>query len=563
MRRACLAALLTTIAALAVAPSAYAGIWTPVASGTTQDITAVDYRGPGDIVYATASGQILRNGLVQATFPAQFTDLAFNPAGDRGLATAANGKLYRWDGVSWSLLSLTNKTWDHTCPGSGGPYPPTTPTGNLNAVTWAAANTAYVVGADRGVVLKVEGHGGVAITDVSRKSGGSCRVDPGSDALTDIAAVTDQEIYMVSTNFGARRITTDAFVSSAIARNNSSVNCAGARSRLGIDLNSPNRSWVTGGCSGSLAFGFSFDSGTEYDLGLDYPNGTGSDLTGMNDVAVAGGSAVGVGNAGAILVSSDGRNAYFQRADGTEAGTDWLAVDKSSAVDAVVSGRGGKLIVSTQANAIPDVVAPAGTISGPARVTAGQPATFTANVADDAGGSGINPASFTWSATGVPAATGNPVALTFPSAGSYSLRVRFTDNAGNPGEATLSVVVSEATVPPPPLSTVKRTSATVVGGTVTLGSPRVCVPASALFRATLAFKRATRAGTKVVKVTRVDFFIDGKRKKIDRKAPFAQRLTVRGLKAGSTHTLRARAYLKVRGGKSPTKSISTTFTVCR
>ena len=229
----------------------------------------------------------------------------------------------------------------------------------------------------------------------------------------------------------------------------------------------------------------------------------------------------------------------------------------------MVGGRGGKLVVSTQANAIPDVVAPAGTISGPARVTAGQPATFTANVADDAGGSGINPASFTWSATGVPAATGNPVALTFPSAGSYSLRVRFTDNAGNPGEATLSVVVSEATVPPPPLSTVKRTSATVVGGTVTLGSPRVCVPASTLFRATLAFKRATRAGTKVVKVTRVDFFIDGKRKKIDRKAPFAQRLTVRGLQAGSTHTLRARAYLKVRGGKRPTKSITTTFTVCR
>ena len=124
-----------------------------------------------------------------------------------------------------------------------------------------------------------------------------------------------------------------------------------------------------------------------------------------------------VGDGGAILISPDGLKAYFQPADGTEATTGWRAVDKFDANNAAVGGAGGKLVVSTQANTIPDLIAPAGTITGPIEATAGQPATYTANVSDNAGGSGIDPASFQWSATGIPTATGNPAAITFPSAG--------------------------------------------------------------------------------------------------------------------------------------------------
>lgn len=51
--------------------------------------------------------------------------------------------------------------------------------------------------------------------------------------------------------------------------------------------------------------------------------------------------------------------------------------------------------------------------------------------------------------------------------------------------------------------------------------------------------------------------------KIDRVAPFTQVLTVTaGAKSGSTITLRARAFIKVRRGKSPTKSIRATIRVC-
>ena len=92
--------------------------------------------------------------------------------------------------------------------------------------------------------------------------------------------------------------------------------------------------------------------------------------------------------------------------------------------------------------------------------------------------------------------------------------------------------------------------------------PKTCVAAGGSFTATLAFKKSKKKGAKTVKVTRVDFYIDKKRVKIDKKAPFRQTLTVKNLAAGSKHTLKARATTKVRRGKPPKKSVSTSFSVC-
>lgn len=578
MRRLVPAVLVVLAWLLVTAPSAVAGIWTPAASGTGQDIAALDYRGPGDILIATTGGRILRNGVEQLNAPGvQFTDIVANPAGDRALATAANGKLYRFNGASWSQLSLANTTFPHAC-GGVGPFPRNAaPTGNLNAVAWATPTTAYVVGNDRGVVLRISGGGAVTITDVSRQSTGACRVDPVSDQVTDIQAVTDQLLYLSTTDFGGRFVTLDAFASTATERASSSVNCPGSRTRLAIDLNSANRSWVVGACGGSLSFGFSEDSANSYDLGLDYPNGDESAIESLQDIAAAGGSVLAAGKQGDIVVSLGGANAYFQRADGAEVATDWLTVDKASATQAAVAGAGGKLLVTSRANEIPDLVAPAGTVTGPAVAVAGQPTTYTANVADDAGGSGINPTSFAWSAAGVPNTTGNPVALTFPSPGFYTVRVAFADNAGNAATASLGVTVRSAGIPSPPApiggtpvptpptppSKTKTKTVTVAGGKISLGVPRACVPAGGSFTARLSFKRSKKKGTKFVKVTRVDFYI-GRRKqgKTDKKAPFTKRLTVKKLKAGKTYRLRARATIKVKKGKEPKKSISTTFKVC-
>ena len=214
-------------------------------------------------------------------------------------------------------------------------------------------------------------------------------------------------------------------------------------------------------------------------------------------------------------------------------------------------------MVSTAASTIPDLVPPAGTISGPVSVTAGAPTQYTANVNDNAGGSGIDPAGFQWSAAGVAGSTSNPATLVFPSAGFYSVKVTFKDRAGNPGEATLAV-----TVKAPAPGAGRRTVSLPGGGTITLQGPKTCVAAGGSFTATLAFKKSKKKGAKTVKVSRVDFYIDKKRVKIDKKAPFRQTLTVKNLAAGSKHTLKARATTKVRRGKAPKKSVSTSFSVC-
>ena len=566
MRRIAVVVLLTAATALTTAPSALAGIWTPIASGTTDDITAIDARGPGDLLYATSNGKIFRNGVQQfSQVGVSFTDIALNPSGTVGLATALNGGLYRFSGATWTQVGGLVTRDPASGPCSGNATVATTPvTGNLVAVAWKDDMTAYVPSKDVGVVLKTT-NGGASFTDVSRQVDGTCRAGT-NDEFTDVAVVPGTDlVYLLAKSFGARWVSSNGLAGAAVRRGETSVNCFQNAPRIALDQSNPNRNFVVGGfgCDGTLGFGYSADAGTSYDIQMDYLGGRGDTLQGLADVAVAGGSALAAGRAGAIVVSPDGARAYFQRADGGDQTTDWLAVDKSSAGDGAVAGIGGRLLVSAQANAIPDVVPPAGTISGPTRIAAGQPATFTANVADNAGGSGINPAAFAWSATGVPSASGNPTALTFPSAGFYTVRVTFADNTGNTGEATLGVTVGPAAPAPNP---VRTTTVKVVGGSLDLGAPRACIPAGSSFSATLAFKRSTTRVTAtrrtVIKVTRVVFTINGTQRKTDRKAPFRQRMTVRNLKAGTKHTLRARATMKVRRGKGPTKSITTKITVC-
>jgi hypothetical protein len=180
--------------------------------------------------------------------------------------------------------------------------------------------------------------------------------------------------------------------------------------------------------------------------------------------------------------------------------------------------------------------------------------TYTANVADDAGGSGIDPAGFAWSAAGSPDATGTPVTVRFPSAGFYTLKVTFRDLAGNSNEATLSVNVGAAK----PAATPGTATKTVSGGTITLTTVRKCVATGKRLSAAFKFKKRKGSKTKVLKV---EFFIDGKRKKTDRRAPYRQKLSTKRLKRGK-HTLRTRVTLRLAGGVKTRTSLTTTFRIC-
>ena len=115
----------------------------------------------------------------------------------------------------------------------------------------------------------------------------------------------------------------------------------------------------------------------------------------------------------------------------------------------------------------------------------------------------------------------------------------------------------------------KKTS-TKVGTTVlTLVSPKNCVPpgnrivAKLLVKAIKKRHRAVGKGQVFIKVKSVDFLIDGKRKKHDKRKPFKPTLVLTGLTAGSTHTLSARALLKTHPGQPAIhRTVRVKFTIC-
>jgi len=138
-----------------------------------------------------------------------------------------------------------------------------------------------------------------------------------------------------------------------------------------------------------------------------------------------------------------------------------------------------------------------------------------------------------------------------------------------------ATTVTEVPPTPPPVTPPPATGGTYTGPTRTTtvtdrqasyklsGIPKTCVNPGAKFKVRLTWKRKKRKGNVFVKVRRADFYIGSKRVKIDRKAPFTQTLTVTAsAKRGSKQTLRARAFIKVKRGKSPKKSIRATFKVC-
>ena len=177
-------------------------------------------------------------------------------------------------------------------------------------MAWSNDTTAYVTSSDRGVVLKTT-NGGASWTDASRRNDGNCFVDGGSSIITDVKTLPGSDlVWFVDNNFGARHISSNGLASSAFVQGNSAVNCPGKRPQLALDTDNPNRSVVVDRCDGSLVFGFSTDGGTTYELAPDYINGEESSLSGLNDVALAGGSALAVGNGGAILISNNGRDGY-------------------------------------------------------------------------------------------------------------------------------------------------------------------------------------------------------------------------------------------------------------
>jgi hypothetical protein len=467
-----LTALAITVAVLLGSGSAAqaATIWTPINSGTTDTISSIVYQSPTRFWYATTNGKIeYFNGsaFVAGTGPSagtNFTDLAFQPgttggpgtAGLYGYAVASDGSIWQTNngGVSWASLAPPS-TWSDC--GSSATF---APENELNAVVWANSTTAYLLGNNSTVLKSTNAASAIpAFAEINKHNTGTCAAQSQSSGytrnLTDAVFLASNPLtgFMVSEYFGALYSTSNGFTSGTPLTE--MINEYTGNPRIAQDPVNPNRIWAVdhssggAGC-GDLCFAVSTDGGQTHSP-VKYPqyaNTSTSPTIGLYDVSSQGGTEVAAGTAGEIFNSVDGVNFYNQPAGGALATENWRAEDAYDAAHAAVGGENGALVITAQANTIPDVTPPTGTISGPTTVTSGTAVTYSAQVADNAGGSGINPNGYTWTVAGFPAQHGASATYTFPSgAGSERITLTFADNAGNQATATLDVTVKAASAP--------------------------------------------------------------------------------------------------------------------
>lgn len=109
----------------------------------------------------------------------------------------------------------------------------------------------------------------------------------------------------------------------------------------------------------------------------------------------------------------------------------------------------------------------------------------------------------------------------------------------------------------------RRTGFVTIGDDrVGLDLPRACVRPGGSFRVRVIVRSRKPKGKVVVKVRRVQYFVNQRLRKTTKRRPFSATITVKGLRPGSTQRLRAKVQLKVRTGPRRSRSIRATFRVC-
>ena len=183
LRRVIGAAVLAT--AVLVPSSAHAGIWTPIASGTTEQINAVDYQSPTRFWYATTNGTIGYRK-PDGTFGKGagpgvgviFNDIAFQPGGTVGIAVGNANNVWRSTngGANWTRVMIAAPLNNDDC--YGDPDAGSSPFDIAFSVHWASANTVYITG-NKSNILK-SANAGTNFAEVNKKAndndGTACRI---------------------------------------------------------------------------------------------------------------------------------------------------------------------------------------------------------------------------------------------------------------------------------------------------------------------------------------------------------------------------------------------------
>lgn len=377
--RGCL--LVALMAAGACAPAAHAATWSEIASGSTEDITAVEYQGPTRFWFATGAGHVFTrvgDSFVQtASAPGVvFNDIEFQDGGPVGFAVGTNGGVLRSAdaGATWTPVTgiAGGRQVDvNDCAAADQVI------GDVDSVRFAGNARAWLAAGGTQIFRTIDG---ATAADVGATSDGwqfindngvTCKI--GHD-VDDVFPVPGS----LSTYFAAKDLGTVLFSLNALATTaglrpaQAGGGTTGTRHLTGDPAN-PNRQWAVSSGGAGPGFVARTADGWASSAGWTIANPDAGSITTPQGIDFDGGTVVTVGSAGMIAESIDGTNFALDPAGGAPT-QDWRSVSLASASAAAAGGTAGRLVVSADANVLPGGPAAAAAVPATAAALSRPPA---------------------------------------------------------------------------------------------------------------------------------------------------------------------------------------------
>jgi hypothetical protein len=425
-----------------------ASIWTPVESGTTHDITGIEYQSADRFWYVTGTGEVFKRrpdgsfDLRYGPSSLPLNDIEFQIGGQIGFAVGNGGQVLRSvdAGETWASVN----TGGQPIPVSESTNFPqcdtTQPLADVNSVRFAGNNRVYIFAQGAQLARSQPGNpadvGAAGTwTDANRDTKGTastaddtCKVPPGAGGMDDgfFVPTTPDVGYICTGYFGKVYLTSDNLASAASERPANCGNGSGPDRHMTGDPDNPNRMWAVNPQGADRGFTRYTEDGWQTSFPFKIGNPEERSFSSPYDVDFSGGTVVAVGSDGLIINSVNGRKFFYNGASGDLAQTEWRAVGLATATEGAVGGVGGKLVVSSNTTKV-DLDPPETTITkGPAATTRDRTPTFKFT-SDESGATfkcKLNQAPFFKSCT-------SPKTVKKLRYGTHVFKVKAKDKAGN------------------------------------------------------------------------------------------------------------------------------------
>jgi len=269
------------------------------------------------------------------------------------------------------------------------------------------------------------------------------------------------------------------------------------------------------------------------------------------------------------LIGNDEADAIGGRFTGIPNG---FVLNTAAGVPLLVSyaGADGNDLTLTPSNIPPLLSAITAT---PSPAVAGQAVAMSVTASD----ANQDPLTTSWSFGDGSTGTGASTSHTYTAPGSYTVVATVSDGASQVQSTAVITVSAPAgtgtgpaqptpgSTPPVSAGATSTVSSSAFGASFGLAAPQACVKRGSAFTASLSIKKLKGKikGAALAKITKVVFILGAKTLKTVKVTPYRAKLTVPAAAAsGSSLKIGTKAYLKLHGGKSQTKSLTAIVKVC-